>query len=156
MTAKWFTSAGWTSIGLQVQWQYPFNFPSGAHANPTFRRTEVRDLRTVRFSDRRRGTFLGTSREFSHLKKNHSSLTPPYSDIDPIRTHRIREVKKREGATSQEHTFYGRKFSYRDNGRHPLNYPDRHQGSNHRIRVLQDTVSGEKIRYSFPAEPAFA
>ncbi|KAF9792472.1 P-loop containing nucleoside triphosphate hydrolase protein [Thelephora terrestris] len=30
------------------------------------------------------------------------------TDVDPIKTHRIREVKKREGAISQEHAFYGR------------------------------------------------
>ena len=97
----------------------------------------------MRFSDQRHCAFLGTSRELLYNKKV-VSLTPSYSDIDPIRTHRIREVKKREGATSQEHAFYGRKFFCRANTRRTPSYPDRHQGSNYRIWILQDTVSGEK------------
>ena len=90
----------------------------------------------------------------SSFTRKKSPLTPSYSDIDPIRTHRIREVKKREGATSQEHAFYGRKFSCRGNARRPSNYSDRHQGPNYRVWILQNTASREKVGDSFLAEPA--
>ena len=84
-----------------------------------------------------------------------SPLTLLYSDIDPIRTHRIREVKKREGATSQEHAFYGRKSIRYSGSKDPLNSLNRYQDPNNRIWVLQDTVCerGGMVLDFFPNPP---
>ena len=60
----------------------------------------------------------------------------------------------REGGTSQEHAFYGRKVPCHDNVMRLLNSLDRHQGPNHRIWVLQDTVSRGYNRKSLLAKPA--
>lgn len=89
--------------------------------------------------------FSETSRELVP-NVNPSVLTPSHSDVDPIRTHRIREVRRREGGISQEHAFYGRKFFF--TMALQVVHSDvcnRCQGPNHRIWVLQDTVSVGKM-----------
>ena len=98
-------------------------------------------------------SFPETSRKLV-LNINPSLLTPSHSDVDPIRTHRIREVKKREGAISQEHAFYGRKFLHPGSASSPFSHLDRCQGSNHRLWILQDTVSvGKMFTVGFISKP---